>query len=95
MPPDVTLNDILYWDPVAGAASYQVRVLDAINNPLDPPGVIDNALNTSIGIDQLLAGQPFPAQYKLQVQSLPNTNWSQFVVNYVGVGQPQNLRLTP
>ena len=95
MPPDVTLSDTLYWDPVIGATKYEVRVLDAINNPLTPPGVIDNGLVTEIGLDQVLAGQPFPAQYKLQVRPLPNTTWSQLVVNYVGIGNVQNLRLTP
>lgn len=102
--PDVTLNDVVYWDAVVGSAGYQVRLLTATNGPFWPDNtnssvVHDNGTDTFFALSQALTGAA-QAQYKFQVRAVESgganpTAWSQLTVNYIGLSAPTNLRLTP
>ena len=104
MPTDVTLNDTVYWDPVVGAAGYQVRILTSVNGPFWPSNtdsnvVHDNGTTTSFALSLALTGAA-PAVYKFQVRAVEAggtnpTSWSQLEINYTGLSAPQNLRITP
>ena len=98
MPPDVTLTSVFAWDAVTGAAGYQVRVKDSIQQVITPsPGVIDVGLNTSISVSTLLSGQP-SGEYTFEVRAVEvgGTNPTAFaglVVNLPGPTVPINLRI--
>ena len=102
--PDVTLNDVVYWDAVVGAAGYQVRVLTSTSGPFWPDNtnssiVHENGTDTFFALSQSFTGAA-PAQYKFQARAVETgganpTAWSQLTVNYTGLSQPTNLRLTP
>lgn len=96
--PDVNLDSIIYWDPVAGASKYELRVLgptSALVFPDAATGFFDNGLDTFFPLSSALAGKPL-GQYTFQVRAQsPATALSELVVNYVGLSAPQNLRTTP
>ena len=101
--PDVTLNDIVYWDAVVGSAGYQVRILTDSSGPFWPSNtnsnIVHDTTDTFFALSQALTGAA-QAQYKFQVRAVETggtnpTSWSQLTINYVGLSPPTNLRLTP
>jgi hypothetical protein len=94
--PTVTFDSVFSWNAVSGAAGYQVRALDAVNNVLTPaPGVVDVGLSTSVSVNTLLAGQS-PGTYKLQVRAVEAgganpTGFSSLDVDLVGLAAPTGL----
>ena len=97
--PDVTFDSTFSWNAVSGAAGYQVRALDAINNVLTPaPGVVDVGLNTSVSVNTLLSGQA-PGTYKLQVRAVEAgganpTAFASLEVNLTGLAAPTGLTVS-
>jgi len=100
MPPDVTFDSVFSWGAVSGAAGYQVRAKDAIQNVITPaPGVIDNGLALSISVGVLLSGQA-PGQFTLEVRAVEAgganpTAFAGIVVNLTGLAVPTGLTITP
>ena len=94
----VTSISIFAWDPVPGAAGYQVRAKDSVQNVITPaPGVIDVGTATSIPVSSLLDGQA-PGSYTLEVRAVlaggaSPTPFSGLNVTIPALTPPANLRL--
>lgn len=97
--PDVTFDSIFSWNPVSGAAGYQVRATDAVNVVITPaPGVVDVGLNTSVSVGTLLLGQA-PGTFKLQVRAVEAgganpTAFASLTVNLTGLAIPTGLTVS-
>ncbi len=104
MPTPVTLNDVLYWDPIVGAAGYQVRVRTAASGPFWPSTtdanmVQDVGLATEFALADALVGAP-AGQYKVDVRAVEAgganpTPFGTEVVDLTGLATPGPFRLTP
>ena len=95
---NVTPTSIFAWDAVLGAAGYQVRAKDSIQNVITPaPGVIDVGTATSTPVSTLLDGQP-PGNYTLEVRAVEDgganpTPFSGIAVTIPALVAPGGLRI--
>lgn len=102
MPPDVTLDSILGWDPKAGAIRYELQVQAPSGTPKFPTSlsadVYDNGTATQFALSLALVGAPLGA-VRAHVRAVDASGpgpWSAwFDMNYVGIGAVQNLHLLP
>lgn len=101
MPPDVTLDDVLYWDPKPGALKYELQLQDPVGVPFFPSGlsadVYDNGTATSFALSTALVGAAtgtIRAHARAVDASGPGPWGAWLDMNFAGIG-PVELRLTP
>ena len=99
----MTLDSILEWDAVAGATSYEIKVLDASGNQINTSVPSDSDVNglaetilLSYPVSKYLIGKP-AAVYKFSVRAKAAGLVSAFAdifFTYTGLATPANLRFS-